>query len=92
MNTSGMNTAASESVIARIVKLISLADCSDACKARWPVFHQANGVFQKDDGVVHQEADGQRESHQRKIIQAVAKHAHRDERQQQRERQRNGGN
>ena len=30
MNASGINTAASESVIARIVKLISLADSRDA--------------------------------------------------------------
>ena len=36
MNTSGMNTAASESVMARMVKLISLADSSEASSALLP--------------------------------------------------------
>ena len=37
MNTSGIKTAANESVMARIVKLISLAEFSDASKALCPV-------------------------------------------------------
>ena len=36
MNTSGMNTAASEIVMAKIVKLISLADFREASKAFCP--------------------------------------------------------
>ena len=66
MNTSGMNTAASEIVIARIVKLISVAEFSVASSALSPVFHQAHGVLEEHDGVVHQEADGQRQRHQAK--------------------------
>ena len=92
MNTSGMNTAASESVMAKIVKLISLADSSDASKALMPLFHQAHRVFQEDDGVIHQKTDGQRQRHQREIVEAVAQKLHGDERQQQRQRQRHGRN
>ncbi len=47
MNTSGMNTAASESVIAMMVKLISLADSSDASNGAHAVFHQAT-VFSRN--------------------------------------------
>ncbi len=92
MNTSGMNTAASESVMARMVKLISLADSTDASNALRPVFHQAHRVFQKHDGVIHQEPDGQRQSHQRQVVEAVAQNVHRNEREQQRQRQRDGRN
>ena len=37
MNTSGMKTAASEMVMARIVKLISVAEFRVASRALWPV-------------------------------------------------------
>ena len=77
MNTSGRNTAASEIVIARIVKLISCADCSVASSALLARLHQADGVFQKHDRVVHQEPDRQRQRHQREVVQAVAQDLHR---------------
>ena len=92
MNTSGMKTAASESVMARIVKLISLADFSDASKALQSFLHQPDGVLQEHDGVIDQEADRQRERHERKVVEAVAEQVHGDERKQQRERQGHGGN
>ena len=84
MNTSGINTAASEIVMARIVKLISLAEFSVASSALCPVLHQPHRVFQKHDGVIHQEPDRQRECHQREVIQAVAQNVHHQEGQQQR--------
>ncbi len=55
------------------------------------MFHQADRVLEEHDGVVHQEADGQRERHQRQIVEAIAQHRHHDERQQQRKRQRHRG-
>ena len=46
-----------------------------------PLLHQTDGVFEKHDGIVHEKADRQGESHQGKIIQAVAQQTHRYERQ-----------
>ena len=92
MNTSGRKTAASESVIDRIVKLISLALLIAACIGRFAeVLHPADGVFQKHDRVVDQEPDRQRQRHQREVVQAVAQDVHHDERQQQRQRQGDDG-
>ena len=93
MNTSGRNTAASEIVIDRIVKLISLALFERRVERRFvALLHPADGVLQEHDRVVHQEPDRQRQRHQREVVQAVAQQLHRDERQQQRQRQRDGGN
>ena len=76
MNTSGRNTAASESVIDRIVKLISLALLSGRLQRRLAVLlHPADGVLQEHDRVVDQEPDRQRQRHQREVVQAVAQHA-----------------
>ena len=70
-----------------MVKLISFADSIEASKAFLPFFHQAHRVLEKHDGVIDQEPDGQRQRHQRKVVEAVAEKVHEDERQQQRERQ-----
>ena len=80
MNTSGMNTAASEMVMARIVKLISPRRIQRGLERALARLHQPHRVLQKDDGVVHQEADRQRQRHQREIVQAVAEHVHRPRR------------
>ena len=53
---------------------------------RLAVFHPADGVLKEDDGVIDQEPDRQRQSHEREVVQAVAQQLHRDEGQQQRER------
>ncbi len=74
MKTSGMKTAASEIVIDRIVKLISLALLIVACNAALAALHPPHGVLQEHDGVVHQEPDRQRQRHQREVVQAVAQH------------------
>ena len=58
---------------------------------RFAVLHAADGVFQKHDRIVHQEADGQRQRHEGEVVQAVSKDLHDDQRQEQRERQRGGG-
>ena len=75
MNTSGMNTAASEIVIDMIVKLISLALLMAACERLLAALHAAHGVFQKHDRVVDQKPDRQRQRHQRQVVEAVAQHA-----------------
>ena len=72
MKTSGMNTAASEIVIERIVKLISLALLSAACERVLAALHPAHGVLQEHDRVVDQEPDRQRQRHQRQVVEAVA--------------------
>src|SRR6202162_4530967 len=56
-----------------------------------PFFHQAHRVFQKHDGVVHQKSDGQRQRHQRQIVQAVPELAHGHKRKQERQRKGHGG-
>ena len=76
-NSTGMNTAASESVIERIVNPISF----DAVSALLPttpspMFHVAHDVFQHHDGVVHHESDRERQRHQRKVVDRVIQHVH----------------
>ena len=56
------------------------------------MLHPADGVFEEHDRVIHEEADRQRQRHQREVVEAVAQHVHHDERQQQRQRQRDDGN
>ena len=56
MNSTGMNTAASESVIERTVKPISLAPFDGGLHARLAHFHVAYDVLQHHDGVVHHES------------------------------------
>ncbi len=60
MNTSGIKTAASEMVMARIVKLISVAELQRGLEGALARLHQADGVLEKHDRVIHQESDGQR--------------------------------
>ena len=73
MNSTGMNTAASDSVIDTMVKPISCEPSSVACIARLAHLHVAHDVLQHHDRVVDDEADAQRQRHQRQIVQAVAR-------------------
>ena len=50
--------------------------------------HPPHRVLQEHDGVVDEEPDGQRQGHQRQIVEAVVEHPHDDERHEQGERQR----
>ena len=56
------------------------------------MLHPPHRVLQEHDGVVDEEADGQRQGHERQVVQAVTEHPHGDEGQQQRKRHRHGGN
>jgi hypothetical protein len=49
------------------------------------VFEVAHNVFDDDDGIVHDKADGNCQSHQRQIIQTVAEKVHDTKRAEQRQ-------
>ena len=95
MKSTGMKTATSESVIERIVKPISREPSSAASQHRLPHLHVAHDVLEHHDGVVHHEADRERERHQRQVVEAVAEQVHHregaDERHRQREARDDGG-
>ena len=59
MNSTGMNTAESDSVMEMMVKPISLRAVQRGLHRRLAVFHVAHDVFEHDDGVVHHKADAQ---------------------------------
>ena len=76
MNRTGMNTAASERVMETMVKPISREPFERRLHRAFAHLHVADDVFQHDDGVVHHEADRQRQRHQREVVQAVAQEVH----------------
>ena len=92
MNSTGINTAASEMVMDRMVKPISFAPSNAACHARLPHFHVADDVFEHDDGIVHDEGHGERERHEREVVQRVAEQRHGRKGADDRHRQRQAGN
>ena len=80
MKTSGMKTAASDNVIERIVKLISWAPAQRRLEGRLPVgVHPSHAVLEEDNGVIDEEADGEREREQREIVDAVIEQLHHGE-------------
>ena len=76
ISSSGMNTAISEMLIDTTVKPISLAPLSAAAMGGGALLDMAVDVLHHDDGVVDHEADGERQRHQRKIVQAEAEQIH----------------
>ena len=80
MNSNGISTAISEIVSETIVNPI----CSEPFKAARQrivaFFDVADDVLDHDDGVIHDEARGNRQRHQRQVIQAVAGQIHHAER------------
>ena len=72
MNSTGMNTAASEIVIEMMVNTISLRAVERRLQHALALLDVARDVLQHDDGVVDHEADAQRQRHQRDVVQAVA--------------------
>ena len=71
MNSTGMNTAASDRVMETMVKPISREPFSDACQRRFAHFHVADDVLEHDDGVVDHEADGENQRHHGQVVEAV---------------------
>ncbi len=68
MKISGMNTATREMLIDMTVKPICRAADERRLQRRHALFHVADDVLDHDDGVVHHEADGNRQRHQREIV------------------------
>ena len=67
-----MNTAASESVIETMVKPISREPVERRLHRRLAHLHVADDVLEHHDGVVHHEADRERQRHEREVVEAVA--------------------
>ena len=88
MNRIGMNTAASDVVIVRIVKPISREPLSAASSGAFAVLHVPHDVLEHHDRVVDDEADREDERHHRQVVQAEVQHLHDGERAEDRERQR----
>ena len=76
MKMSGMNTAASEIVIERMVKPTSSAPSSAACIGCFALLDVADDVLEHHDRVVDDEAHGEGERHQRQVVDAEAQRVH----------------
>ena len=87
-----MKTATSDNVIETIVNPISLRRQHRGFIPALAHLHIAHDVLEHDDGVVHHETDGQRQRHQRQLVQAVAEQVHRGERADDREDDGGAGN
>ena len=75
-----MKTATSETLIENTVKAISRAPRRAASQRRGSLLQMPGDVLDHDDGVVDDEAGGDREGHQRQVVDAVAQEVHRAER------------
>ena len=75
-NSTGMNTAASDSVIETMVKPISFDPASAAYERLFAHLHVPENVFEHHDGVVDDEADGKNQRHHRQVVQAVVQQVH----------------
>ena len=73
MNSSGMNTAISDTVSEITVKPISRAPRQRGVHGGLAVLHMANDVFDHHDGVVDHEAGADRQCHQRQVVEAEAR-------------------
>ena len=87
ISSTGMNTATSEIEIEMMVKPISRAPLNAASNGGKPVLlHMPEDVLQHDDRVVDDQADRQRQPHQRDVVDREAEQIHRAERGDQRDR------
>ena len=75
MKTIGMNTAASEMVIDRMVKPISREPFMRGFVGRFASLDMPDDVLQHHDGVIDHKADRQGQGHQREIVEVVAEQA-----------------
>ena len=88
MKRIGMKTAASDVVIVRIVKPISLRPLQRRLERRLAVLHVPHDVLEHHDRVVDDEADREDERHHRQVVEAEVQHLHHGERAEDREGQR----
>ena len=76
MKNTGINTAARDRVMERMVKPISREPVEGRLEGRLPHLHVADDVFQHHDGVVHHEPHRQDQGHQGEVVQAVVQQIH----------------
>ncbi len=91
MNSSGMNTAISEKVIDTIGEADLAGTLERGVERRLALLDVAHDVLDHDDRIVDDEADGDREAHQRQIVDAVVEHVHHAEGAHQRQRHGDAG-
>ena len=91
MSRMGMNTATSEMLMETTVKPISFAPRRAASKRRHALLDVAGDVLQHHDGVVHHEARGDGQGHEREVVEAVAQQVHDPEGADERDRHRHAG-
>ena len=91
IRSSGISTATSDTLIDTMVKPISLAPLNAAASGLSPVLDIARDVLQHHDGVVDDEADGDRQRHQRQIVEGIAERPHQRAGAEQRQRHRHAG-
>ena len=80
-----MNTATSETLIESTVKPISRAPRSAASHRRMPSLEMPRDVLDHHDRIVDDKARGDRQRHQRQVVEAVAEQVHHAERADQRD-------
>ena len=86
----GTNTMQMESVETSAGTAICAAPSRMACSMALPCFQIAVDVLDVDGGVVHQNADGQRQPAQRHDVDGLAQRAQREQRSENRKRNGNG--
>ena len=91
MNAIGTNTATIANVVAITARPISSVRLRAAVTWSLPIAQVADDVLAHDDRVVDQEADAQRQRHQRQEVEREAERVERDERRDHRDRQREPG-
>ena len=92
MKSNGISTAISETVSETMVKPICSAPLQRRLHGRVALFEVAGDVLDHDDGIVHHEAGGDGERHQREVVEAVAERIHGGEGADNRERHGHAGN
>ena len=88
MNAIGTNTATIANVVAITARPISSVPSRAAVAWSLPMPEVAHDVLAHDDRVVDQQADAQRQRHQRQEVEREAERVQRDERRDDRDRQR----
>ena len=76
MNSSGMNTATSDTEIDSTVKAISLAPVHGGSARSFAILDMADDVFEHDDGIIDDEARRQRQRQQRQVVEVEAEEIH----------------
>ncbi len=90
IRSSGMNTAISETLMEKTVKPISFAPQQRCLHRRHARFKMPGDVLHHHDGIVHDEAAGDGQCHQRKIVERIAEEIHHREGSDQRDGNRDG--